>query len=345
MGQVQSQEEGLSKQIIQGELEVPICDINVSQVQVLSEGGGTDTVMVFAELLRQAGKPSTPIVAKMWVGPTSPAPFCPDMAGLDYEARVYHYVTENLLPEAPFFIPFISFGVCTLPKMQQQFGKEVGDQVVDLQGMVKSNAKRKILAPQIEEIRSTTTGIERSRALRALRAQPVPMTEGCISDSIHILITKRGGSSFSGWIRTTPAEEDLRQVLLMILLALRIMHAHQVTHNDLHMANVLVAVDQPPIQLGGFSFTTSYRPLLFDWDRAYVEQLGPNPFLTPELCGRTGACNKDNTSRDLYTFFCKLSGVISGYTRTRTFVQKYFQCDDPGSVSIDALIHDPYFLP
>ena len=112
---------------------------------------------------------------------------------------------------------------------------------------------------------------------------------------------------------------DKLEVMFQIVYSLRVMNIMRFTHNDLHAGNVLVE-ELPekttryyhvPGRRGApgktFTIRTKYVPLLFDWDLAYAEQLGPNPKIDDFFCRDLNICNRFSEKTDLYILTCTLN--------------------------------------
>lgn len=355
MGVGTSREQRVAAALRSGQLEMSVCEVRPQNVTLLQQQGISNTVVLFADLLSRAGA-TKPIVAKMWLAPAKGADLthCPDTRGLDYEARVYQYVTEHVAPQAPFFVTFLGFGVCHRPQVEQTWGEFAEEGFEELADNVTQQAQTSLTSSEVAQVRRNVTDpLERAKALRALRTKyrDAPEAKACVSDSVHVLLTLRActNCAFSKWIATTPPERDVKQVLIMVLYALLAMRQQGVTHNDLHMGNILVRSDGQPLELHpsstlSFSLDTHYWPVIFDWDHAYVAALGPNPFLTEQLCSEHGACNALHTEQDLYAFFCRLVSGAVAYPALIGTVRRFLgACQQREPVSLLDMLEGPYF--
>jgi hypothetical protein len=90
----------------------------------------------------------------------------------------------------------------------------------------------------------------------------------------------------------------------------------KMTHNDLHEGNTFIVDHGEPAKMtyiyGGviYSFDTQYKPLIFDFDRAYVKSEGPNPILDDDyLCDHASQCNEFVPNADMVKILCYLYKV------------------------------------
>ena len=83
--------------------------------------------------------------------------------------------------------------------------------------------------------------------------------------------------SFMGCLnKYTCTTEEIIFMFQQIIKGLTYLYKNGGVHNDLHAGNILI---------GEHNFV-----YLFDWDRGYVEALGPNPMLDTSICGGTSYC-------------------------------------------------------
>jgi len=111
------------------------------------------------------------------------------------------------------------------------------------------------------------------------------------------------------------------QMLLHILFQLAVssyaMHLSKMMHNDLHIGNVWVtnqARERFTYAINGdiYSFKTRIFTMLYDFDRSYVQRLGPNPFIesNPYLCEEASSCNSLQMGLDLLKVHCYLRRML-----------------------------------
>jgi len=210
------------------------------------------------------------------------------LEGLKYEIKVYEQIINEILEQkySPNFIGFVAQGECS----------------VDSSDLVQA---------AFDEL------------------------EGADKDTIvNLLMTQLAGGGKNPIdslekVYPTLSARDKLEVMFQIVYSLRVMNILRFNHNDLHAGNVLVE-ELPekttryyhvPGRRGApgktFTIRTKYVPLLFDWDLAYAEQLGPNPKIDTFFCGELNICNRFSEKTDLYILVCtlklsrKLGGLVS----------------------------------
>lgn len=340
----------------QGSLSLNACQLQPRAVRVLGEGT-SNTIVVFVDLLNHPD-----VVAKIWMAPLQPSSaYCPALLGLDYEAAVYEYVGSQVFPEAPFFVPFVGVATCTRANLTRWAGPHVEELLEEMRDIgakevVEKELERKAKAARLETI---TDRLARARRMRQLRVEARAAVQEAIrdctsEDRFRILLTRRlcENCSLGRWLHSNPDEALLRQVVLQVLFACVVLEQHRVYHNDLHLGNVLVW-KRPAAPVGlrvrdlSFRVPTHVQPVIFDWDHAYVEKLGPNPLLTTDVCQQTLQCNRASPGFDAWTFLCKLVPRLgTSYPETTAFVQRHIVCQSDAKntfADLYTLLADPYF--
>ena len=120
-------------------------------------------------------------------------------------------------------------------------------------------------------------------------------------------------------------------------------------HNDLHSGNILIEVLEDPIEIEmkefDIRFQTRFIPKIFDFDHAYVEELGPNPLLKSINFLTTRTVNRFRKGIDYYQFICECLTTNTRIRRLMTLFLKeliempYYQGWRP-STNKSALIAD-----
>lgn len=235
-----------------------------------------------------------------------------DNLSLVYEAHVYKYVVDEILTRnySPNFIPYLAYGSCKLQQVRNMFNEDK-DVFAEL---YEDSYKRQILVN--------------------------PDTR------FNILITEQAGGgkgeifSLKTFLDKRPAEKDVIAVFFQLIYSLYIMGLFRMVHNDLHIYNVLVVEYPRPLEMlysvgrKNFLINTRYIPYIFDWDFAYVEQLGDNPKLSDYYCENKIACNRFSSRTDLYTILCTSKEIIDKQKYktlykflTDTYYTKFFYRD------------------
>ena len=209
------------------------------------------------------------------------------LKGLNYEVLMYKFVTTNIIQEnlSPNFIPILAFGKCPL--------ESIMDSVIDTLPAGKSKQLKDFFKP-LEvfpdlSLNIMITGTNRSNIT-----------------SFTDVMDKDKLSSFLG-------ESERASIIFQCMYSLCLLEYFQISHNDLHLGNLLMEVLDSPVCLtftfenNEVSFRTRYIPKFYDWDRGYQESLGENPVLNTEFHYTTNAINNFVPNRDYYQFICELN--------------------------------------
>lgn len=147
--------------------------------------------------------------------------------------------------------------------------------------------------------------------------------------------------TFDNFTRTIiKFDEYALSLIIQVVYACHCLSETRTNHNDLHTGNIFVAKLTRPIiltyRLDDFeiSFTTNYHVVLYDFDLAYSETLGENPYIN-EDSSRT---NEFVENKDLWKFVFQLYkytglgdlalSLLSDNTRKKTALRKYFDDED-----------------
>ena len=133
--------------------------------------------------------------------------------------------------------------------------------------------------------------------------------------NVNFLINRavpEGSKTFENWYKNigvlTP---DVWKIIVQTLCACYTMALCKMTHNDLHSDNVwVVPVKSKFLYMISDSdkiyMNVSYVSLVYDFDRSYVESLGPNLLLSgyDKYCGDFSQCNQFIPNKDMVKFLC-----------------------------------------
>jgi len=273
--------------------------------------------LITAATNRELGR----VVLKMWLTPSfEHNANCGDTEALAYETEVYKFITNQIVLrlQSPNFIPFLGFGAC------HRWQAETN-------------------APQLR------------RPLAKLAAIITKYCGGKATDytRLNVLMTQAGCreskcTTLSRFSREPPTDHRLVEclsILFVLAYALRVLWSYGIQHNDLHTGNVILNNADPtrPLQIYVvgpnlerdtyiFANTTLPRePVIFDWDRSYVDASKANATLAPNdpnrfagtrrntsldqlnHCRAYGQCNIPNQRFDLYTLLCNLTRGDTGF--------------------------------
>lgn len=198
-----------------------------------------------------------------------------ELDGLMYEARVYMDIIGDIIAQrrSPHFIPCVGFVQCST------------DAYPNLKGAFDG------LRSEIKKKRKSSK----------------------CSDQFMALLTEYDPSASSTFGSVFPEldETERCQMLFQIVYSILVMHSYRLVHHDLHQDNILVKKHAQPVTrfyriMGSngapktFKITSRYTPLIYDWDNAYCERLGPNKKMDSKHCKQSNMSNQFHPKFDLY---------------------------------------------
>jgi hypothetical protein len=214
---------------------------------------------------------------------------------LEYEARVYQYITDNIILKnvSPNFIPILTNNTCTIGMILNSLTK-FGD-FKRKPDLISKLTRLNDLFPSLE-LNFIMTGSSKT-----------------ITSADNFLQLVKYGTYVL-------PQYEYSSILFQFFYALYVMHVHKIVHNDNHMDNVLIQTLPEEITLdftiGTFNvrFSTKYIVKFFDWDRAYCEALGENEIIDSLVNVRN--VTTFVRGRDFSTFICFLYAVdVPGFNR------------------------------
>lgn len=172
---------------------------------------------------------------------------------LDYEARLYSYITENIIMRnvSPNFVPLLSANSCLISEMIKTF-KTIPD----------FSGRREILTKL--ELINTVFGDD---------------------VALRFIITGSGSNmvKFKELVRDhTLTKEEAGSVVFQAFYAIYVMDKYNIFHADMHAENLFVQILDKPVTLhymvngNDIKFTTKYIFKVYDFDRSFLDLLGEN---------------------------------------------------------------------
>lgn len=124
------------------------------------------------------------------------------------------------------------------------------------------------------------------------------------------------GTTFDRWIeknsKTKTFMQDLRLILFQVCQACYALFLKDACHNDLRPGNVWIATR--PREKRNIKYIVRGQEFIFpqvdimvrifDFDRAYSAEMGPNLLLTDDVCMKNGHCNRVIQPADFIKFLC-----------------------------------------
>lgn len=281
----------LIKAITSKNIDINACALSEAACKIFPKDSSSNTVIGFCNILEKSvSSDPLPVVTKIFLSVAPPKRGDSELKhkrymayqGLIYEANVYKKI-NNILRYTPNLIPYIGYGECEVSKIKDYF-RHLQPDAIEL-----------FLATQFPE--TYTKSKDRK---------------------LHILITGRPQKSMSllNILNITPHTEniviDKLKLWFQLIYTLKVLSLFEVQHNDLHENNVLVAkytYDRHKkilyvVNNTEFLIDTANVVLMFDWDRAYVPDLGKNKLLEFKQSKKTNVINKIQPKFDLFTITC-----------------------------------------
>jgi hypothetical protein len=204
---------------------------------------------------------------------------------LEYEARVYQYITENIILKniSPTFIPILTNNTC-----------RITDLITSINSFGNFTRKTELL--------------EKLTTLNRLFPR-LPMNF-IMTGSSQTVTTAHDFFRNIQIGHIVLQRQEYSSIMFQFFYALYVMDEFKIVHNDNHMNNVLIQTLPNDVTFDitigplNVQFTTRYVVKFFDWDRAYCEYLGPNPISKGFLLIRNAV--EFIRGRDFSAFVCFL---------------------------------------
>ena len=178
---------------------------------------------------------------------------------LEYEANVYKYITDNIIVTnvCPGFIPLIATRKCSL------------DSIYTALSYYPSRLNGRLeLIKKVNLLRKGTQGIGKEL-------------------DINFMVTGSGNLEKMNDFISSPdrilVPRDFYSIIFQLFYCLYVMDAYKIQHSDLHFGNIFVQTLPSSINMkfninGKVKYLqTEYIVKIYDFDRAVVDSLGPNP--------------------------------------------------------------------
>lgn len=232
-------------------------------------------------------------------------------------------------------------GVKCVSKAQRLQGQDaVDDAVLETKGAYEARLYSTIVNPMLWDQESanlvnmldyaTYTGPDFRRELHA-RWPQYTLPSDWDSAATVLLLTMQEPQGFKSTLveqlLNLPVNTGLVPLLFQMIYTLYALALRGVVHNDSHFGNWLYApprLDAPQYAYMLDTRTAVLMPntamvFLFDWDLAYADSLGGNPYLDPAYfekgCAVYGMCNATSLVRDLNHVLCEMGWLRYGYEK------------------------------
>jgi len=209
--------------------------------------------------------------------------------GLLYELKVYRDVVDKLIEQlvCPNFVRYLSSTTsCTFQEVKEILAtQKIGE--LNLMRSLCYMTRR----PRSSDRKATETPPRKRPAINEhVTIQEATAIKGMHLDTSRLkfgmLLTQdRVVKTLAEWFTSRTSDSDFACMMLQVTAALRAMELSRFVHNDLHLKNILVELNHTSTNVmykvdgEEFGIRARFRILIFDFDRAYVEQLGRNTLL------------------------------------------------------------------
>ena len=236
-----------------------------------------------------------------------------DSAAVGYEAEVYKLVTQLADDGAsPNFVRFVSSGQCTfdqiikeLQKLSKSPRSKESKTTLNIMSYFLSNGRD----------RAKLMGLAPFVAMKFLIPIAPVAQRMEMAQVLTTLVPKHFQGCLANLVKSMPPVA-LKGVLFQMLHTLWVCFENEIVHNDCHAGNWLVGRLDDTNERLAYRMdkdTVAVMPdntvlYLYDWDRAYVKRLGPNPLLAEQedyLCRKYGQCNALSNTHDVVMGLCE----------------------------------------
>jgi hypothetical protein len=175
--------------------------------------------------------------------------------GLDYEARVYSYITENIIMKniSPTFIPLLSANECDIPTV-----------AAAIASANEFTGKKQLLKKMDQFYKLSDAKLKLKFLITGSGKNTVTLDKYLTENYL------------------TVSTEDIACIFFQLLYSLYIFQKYNIVHGDLHFGNILVQTLENPIvmrfDINGniIKFKTQLVIKIYDYDFSYIDGLGVN---------------------------------------------------------------------
>jgi hypothetical protein len=225
-----------------------------------------------------------------------------ELEGLSYERDVYSDVIYPVIKNnvCSNFVKYLSSRYCTY------------DNLLDLLNYNGSNNERKLLR-NISCMYENDKG--RPSITSNLLGRPTSTSFRELAENLDywILCTKNMTNPkflYDLLIDRSLTTQSLLELMFQIAISCYVMSLSHTTHNDLHYKNIFVEtsssantykyiIGENENDFDEYIITSKYNTYIYDFDRAYVENMGDNPLLEGWACDDYYQCNKYIDNKDI----------------------------------------------
>lgn len=241
--------------------------------------------------------------------------------GLTYELKIYRDIIKPLIDRnvCPNFVMFIGGGtgcpISTIAYIVSKTTKDPNERNKNIKRnfefMLNRHPKRKAITssggrtPGIRDFwNSTNAKYENKIPLRVKGGMTVDFI---VNEPMY----PKNSATFWEYLSLGWRGQESVQILFQIIAGCYAMSLSKLTHNDLHIGNIWV-VDIPETKVSyvinnrRYTFNTTKKVKIYDFDRGYAVRLGDNESLSGMSCYLQNQCNEFIENKDIVKFSCYL---------------------------------------
>ena len=228
-----------------------------------------------------------------------------DTDGLDYEMNLYDYIKDNIIDakKSPNLVELLNFKHYSILEFMKLINGKEPTNIDEIKEFLKINFNwlyKDVLAKLLDDF--------------------PPNDYSILYDNSYICccITKEPENILTLYdlIKTNKlTETDIYQIFFQIMYNLRLFEINRITHNDLHIGNIIVEQLETPKSLKYkvddkvYNIDTKYIIKIFDWDLSFCASLGDNEKIKSKFYEKNGIYNFPGKNYDLFVVLCLLNGL------------------------------------
>jgi len=229
--------------------------------------------------------------------------------GLKYEMDIYKYIIKNIIKYkiCPNFVKYLASGEeCRFYDLLNILVGNLYDPL-DVSLLSKEDCTKNLIRNlfYVLKEKERRPSIQSNMAIHILR--PVDFTSKLYN--ILLLENMDDNITLNKWLTMNSRKyTEFWNIIFQITVACYVMSLSKLVHNDLHSGNIFIkdlgteTLFVYNINGNELVIKTRYQPLIYDFDRGYVEKFGDNELLNN--CYRNSQCNIFIENKDIVKTLC-----------------------------------------
>lgn len=255
--------------------------------------------------------------------------------GLNYEQQVYNDIIKNMMQN----------NICSnfVEASDSYYRYSYDDLLYIIEGKVKNNYNNKPLLTQNLSHNLSRNLIDMTVERKNKREMSINDDDDDKKENINsklfsefkfnIIVNKKVDQfTLNNFIAkyTEDKETELYNILFQVAYTCFCLSQSKTTHNDLHTENIFIEYSKKPktymyvVDKKMYIIKSSYKALLFDFDRSYSQSLGNNSFLEQKqyinFCDDFSQCNEHIDNKDIIKVLCYVYKYLSNVNLKKDIV-------------------------